>query len=62
MFTGRTVETRKALIRAVMDELCRTLALHPNDVEVVILESARENWGVRGQHGDELTLSYLVEV
>lgn len=62
MFSGRTVETRKALVRAVMDDLSRTLALHPNDVEVVILESARENWGIRGQHGDELTLSYRVDV
>lgn len=62
MFTGRTVETRKALIRAVMDDLCRTLVLHPNDVEVVILESARENWGIRGQHGDDLALAYPVEV
>jgi phenylpyruvate tautomerase PptA (4-oxalocrotonate tautomerase family) len=62
MFTGRTLETRKALVRALLDELTATLQLHVNDVEVTIIESARENWGIRGQHGDELALNYKVEV
>lgn len=62
MFSGRTLETRKALVRALMDDLSRELDLHPVDVEVTIIESPRENWGIRGQHGDELALNYKVDV
>lgn len=62
MFSGRTLETRKALVRALMDDLARELDLHPADVEVTIIESPRENWGIRGQHGDELALPYKVDV
>ena len=32
------------------------------DLEIVITESPRHNWGVRGISGDELSLSYKVEV
>jgi len=62
MFSGRTLETRKALLRALMDDLTSELQLHANDVEVTIVESPRENWGIRGQHGDEMALGYQVEV
>jgi phenylpyruvate tautomerase PptA (4-oxalocrotonate tautomerase family) len=62
MFSGRTVETKKALVRALMDDLTRELDLSAADVEVTIVESPRENWGIRGQHGDELALNYKVDV
>ncbi|MEY4508055.1 MAG: hypothetical protein RLZZ450_177 [Pseudomonadota bacterium] len=60
MFSGRTVETKKALVRALMDDLARELGLAPADIEVTLVESPRENWGIRGQHGDELALPYKV--
>jgi phenylpyruvate tautomerase PptA (4-oxalocrotonate tautomerase family) len=62
LFTGRSLAVRKALIRALMDELSQGLGLSPNDIEVTLLESPRENWGIRGQHGDEMALNYKVEV
>ena len=62
LFTGRSVETRKALVRALMDDLSRELGLSPNDVEITLIESPRENWGIRGQHGDERGLAYKVDV
>jgi phenylpyruvate tautomerase PptA (4-oxalocrotonate tautomerase family) len=62
MFTGRSTAVRKALIRAVMDDLSQHLSLDPNDIEITLLESPRENWGIRGQHGDEMQLPYKVEV
>jgi phenylpyruvate tautomerase PptA (4-oxalocrotonate tautomerase family) len=62
MFSGRSLETRKALVRGLMDGLAQGLGISPDDVEVTIVESPRENWGIRGQHGDELTLNYKVEV
>ncbi len=62
MFTGRTKEVRKALLRALMDDLSAGLGLSPTDIEITIFESPRENWGIRGQHGDELVLNYKVEI
>ncbi len=62
MFSGRSTATKKALVRALMDDLTRELDLAPIDVEITIIEAPRENWGIRGQHGDELELPYDVEV
>jgi hypothetical protein len=61
MFSGRTLTTRKAFVRALMDDLARELRLTPADIEITLFESPRENWGIRGQHGDELALNYRVE-
>ncbi len=61
LFTGRSLDTRKALVRALMDDLAQAFSLSPADVEVTLFESPREHWGIRGQHGDELALSYRVE-
>jgi phenylpyruvate tautomerase PptA (4-oxalocrotonate tautomerase family) len=62
MFTGRTREVRKALLRALMEDLSQGLGISATDIEITILESPRENWGIRGQHGDEMTLNYKVEI
>jgi phenylpyruvate tautomerase PptA (4-oxalocrotonate tautomerase family) len=62
MFSGRSLTTKKALVRALMDDLACELELSPVDIEVVLLESPREHWGIRGQHADELKLDYKVEL
>jgi phenylpyruvate tautomerase PptA (4-oxalocrotonate tautomerase family) len=62
LFSGRSVATRKALIAALMSDLTEGLALSPTDVEITLFESPRENWGIRGQHGDALPLGYKVEI
>jgi phenylpyruvate tautomerase PptA (4-oxalocrotonate tautomerase family) len=62
MFEGRSIETKKQLIRTLFERLERELNLAPQDLEITIFETPRENWGTRGQPGDELTLSYRVEV
>jgi phenylpyruvate tautomerase PptA (4-oxalocrotonate tautomerase family) len=61
-FTGRSREAKRALIAALYDDAAPRLGLDMNDLEIVILESPRENWGIRGMSGDELTLNYRVEV
>nr|WP_241743993.1 tautomerase family protein [Cellulosimicrobium arenosum] len=61
-FTGRTPEAKRALVRAVYDDVAPALGLDADDVELVVLESPRENWGIRGVGGDELALGYRVEV
>jgi phenylpyruvate tautomerase PptA (4-oxalocrotonate tautomerase family) len=61
-FTGRSREAKRALIAALYDDVAPRLGLDVNDLEIVIVESPKENWGIRGMSGDELTLSYRVDV
>lgn len=61
-FPGRTPEAKRALIRTMYDDVAPALHLAPDDLEIVILESPRENWGIRGVPADELDLPYRVDV
>lgn len=61
MFAGRSTETKKELIRAIFRRFEDELGIPPQDVEITIHESPKENWGIRGRPGDELTLPYRVE-
>lgn len=62
MFSGRSVETKKALIRALYDNISAECGIAPQDVEITIHETPRENWGIRGFPADELSLGYQVDV
>lgn len=61
MFEGRSIEAKKSLIRGLFSRLSE-IGFEPQDVEITITETPRHNWGIRGQCGDELGLSYSVEV
>jgi len=62
MFEGRSVETKKRLIRLLFDRIHAQLGIVAEDVEITITETPRHNWGLRGAPADELGLSYKVEV
>jgi phenylpyruvate tautomerase PptA (4-oxalocrotonate tautomerase family) len=62
MFEGRSVEAKKHLIRLLFERICAQVDRLPNEVEVTITETPRHNWGFRGMVGDEIGLSYKVEV
>jgi hypothetical protein len=62
MFEGRTVETKKRLLRLLYERLERACAIGPQDLEITIFETPKHNWGIRGLPGDELALDYRVEV
>jgi phenylpyruvate tautomerase PptA (4-oxalocrotonate tautomerase family) len=62
MFEGRSVETKKQLIRMLFERVCSQVPRLPNEVEVTITETPKHNWGFRGSPGDEVGLSYKVEV
>ena len=62
MFEGRSVETKKKLIRLLFERFEQGLGVSPNDLEVTIFETPRANWGFRGLPGDEHTLDYKVDV
>ena len=62
MFEGRSVETKKNLVRLLFERTRTELGLAPTDLEVTISETPKYNWGFRGQPGDEVDLNYRVEV
>jgi phenylpyruvate tautomerase PptA (4-oxalocrotonate tautomerase family) len=62
MFEGRSVETRKRLIRLLFERIHAELGIKPQDVEVTITETPKHNWGFRGLPGDEIDLNYKVDV
>lgn len=62
MFEGRTPEAKRKLIHLLFQRLQADVGVSPADVEITITETPRQNWGFRGQTGDEVGLNYKVEV
>jgi phenylpyruvate tautomerase PptA (4-oxalocrotonate tautomerase family) len=62
MFEGRSVEAKKLLIRTLFAEIARQCGIAVQDVEITIFETPKANWGIRGIPGDELGLTYKVDV
>lgn len=62
MFIGRSAEAKRRLIMGLFANLQEAVGLDPNDLEITIVETPRENWGIRGLPGDELGLDYRVDV
>ena len=62
MFEGRSVETKKYLIRLLFKRVHQQLDILPQDLEITITETPKHNWGFRGMPGDEIELNYRVEV
>jgi len=62
MMAGRTVDTRKKLVRLLFDKICDEVGIAQQDIEICIYESPAENWGFRGFHGDEVQLNYKVNI
>jgi len=62
MFEGRSAESKKSLIRLIFTNIERDVGIAPQDVEITITETPKQNWGIRGLCGDELSLGYKVNV
>ena len=61
MFEGRSVEAKKRLIALLFEHISGQLNIAIADIEIVMFDLPKHNWGIRGIPGDELTLSYKVE-
>jgi phenylpyruvate tautomerase PptA (4-oxalocrotonate tautomerase family) len=61
IFEGRSIDTKRLLIRLLIDRIDGELKIAKHDIEITIYETPRSNWGIRGRCGDELELSYKVE-
>jgi phenylpyruvate tautomerase PptA (4-oxalocrotonate tautomerase family) len=62
MFEGRSIETKKRLIRLLFERIETEFGISTRDVEITITETPKHNWGFRGSTGDEIALTYNVEV
>ena len=62
LFEGRSIETKKHLIRLLFERTQQALNFTPADLEITMTETPRHNWGFRGQAGDEISLNYSIEV
>ena len=61
MFEGRTEATKRALIEQLFTQL-EDVGVTRQDVEVILIETPKVNWGIRGKNGADLALNYKVEV
>ena len=62
LFAGRSVAVKQAFMRGIVANLGEACGIAPQDIEITITETPRENWFIRGVPGDELALPYTVEV
>ena len=62
MIEGRTIETKKELIKTLFKEIEKEVAIAPQDLEICIQEAPAYQWGFRGMSGDEVQLNYKVGV
>ena len=62
MIEGRTVETKKRLIRLLFERIRKELGIQAVDIEIVIQEAPSYQFGFRGMTGDEMFLDYKVEI
>ena len=61
-FEGRSVETLKELVRQIYQRVPAATGIEPRDLDVIISQQPRHAWGLMGENGDEIKLSYSVRV
>ena len=62
LIAGRTIETKKKLMRLLFARISQNLEIAVRDLEFVLLEMPAHNWGFRGLPGDEHQLNYKIDV
>lgn len=62
MFEGRSTKAKKQLIQQIFKNIQHQCGISPQDIEITIFETPRENWGIRGKNADELQLNYKVSI
>ena len=62
LFEGRSIAAKKSLYQLLFERLKNKLDIASLDVEIILIETPRHNWGIRGVAGDELELNYKANV
>jgi phenylpyruvate tautomerase PptA (4-oxalocrotonate tautomerase family) len=61
-FVGRSVATKRGLYQAIVHNLA-SCGIPPDHVKVLLRETARENWGIRGGlPASDVSLEYDVDI
>jgi 4-oxalocrotonate tautomerase len=53
MWTGRSREQKRALVRAITDAMVQHAGAKPANLHVILQEVPREDWALAGVLGDE---------
>ena len=53
MWTGRSREQKRNLVRAITDAMVQHAGAKPTNLHVIIQEVPKENWALAGVLGDE---------
>lgn len=61
-FEGRSKETLKRLVREMYTRVPAATGIEPRDLDIIITQQPRHAWGLMGEPGDEIGLSYKVNV
>ncbi|OEO28577.1 4-oxalocrotonate tautomerase [Devosia insulae DS-56] len=61
LFTGRSVDAKRRLYAALVNEL-GAYGITPSDLKVVLHDVPRENWGLGGKAAVDIELGFKVEV
>jgi hypothetical protein len=61
-FEGRSKETLKGLVKELYRRVPAATGIDGRDLDIIITEQPRHAWGLMGQPGDEIGLSYKVEI
>ncbi|HML06441.1 MAG TPA: tautomerase family protein [Methanobacterium sp.] len=63
LFKGRTINAKKALYKAIINNLASNPGIDGDDITIVLIEPPLENWGVRGgKPASEVDLGFKITV
>ena len=61
-FQGRSKEALKEVVKQIYQRVPAATGIAPRDIDVIISEQPRHAWGLMGEPGDEIKLSYKVDI
>ena len=61
-FQGRSKDVLKRLVRELYARVPAATGIEPRDLDVIISEQPRHAWGLMGEPGDEIELTYKVAI
>lgn len=61
-FQGRSKEVLKRLVKELYARVPAATGIEPRDLDVIITEQPRHAWGLMGECGDEIELTYKVAI
>lgn len=61
-FQGRSKEVLKELVRQIYKRVPEATGIAAGDIDIIITEQPRHAWGLMGEPGDEINLTYKVVI